>query len=60
MSASASSEPRIEVHLAIDHRGLHSSRMAGELRVGDGPPRPFASWLELLAALDAAKRGAER
>ena len=60
MSASPPPTPRIEVHLAIDQRGLHSSRMAGELRVGDGPARQFASWLELLAALDAAKQGEDR
>ena len=59
MSASPTPADRIEVHLAIDQRGLHSSRMAGEVRVGDGPSRPFASWLELLAALDAAKQGEE-
>jgi hypothetical protein len=47
-------EPRVEVHLAI---GLHGSRMAGELRVGDGAPRRFWSWLDLIAALDAARRG---
>jgi hypothetical protein len=61
MSASPTpADERIEVHVAIDQRALHSSAMAGELRVGEGPAQPFASWLELLAALDAAKRGAER
>jgi hypothetical protein len=55
MSASpAVPEPRVEVHLAID---LNSQPITGELQVGDTAPRRFRSWLDLIAALDAAKRG---
>jgi hypothetical protein len=49
--------PRVEVHLAID---LNSQPITGELQVADTAPRPFWSWLDLIAALDAAKRGEER
>ena len=42
----------VEVRLAID---VGSDPIAGQLSIGGAPPRPFGSWLELIAALDEAR-----
>lgn len=38
------------ITIRVDHRGPP----AGEVVVDDGPPMPFAGWLQLLAILAAA------
>jgi hypothetical protein len=48
------STPRtIEVHIELNAAG---DPVAGTIGTGDGPSRPFLGWVELIAALDAARR----
>jgi hypothetical protein len=49
--------PHVEVHLSIE---LESKPITGELQIGDLAPRRFCSWLDLIAAIDAAKQGEDR
>ena len=52
------SEPKshVAVRLSI---ALDSEPIEGIVTVGDGTPRDFMTWLELIAALDEA-RGADK
>ena len=48
-------KPTVAVHLTI---ALDSDPIKGEVAVGDGAPRDFMTWLELIAALDEARASA--
>jgi hypothetical protein len=47
----------IGVRLEIE---VDSQPIAGQVQVGDQVPRAFCSWLDLIAALDDAKKGDDR
>ena len=49
------SDRHIEVRLEIE---IDSQPIAGAVQVGDGAPREFRSWLDLIAALDEARAAA--
>jgi hypothetical protein len=45
-------KPHVAVRLSI---ALDSEPIKGSVAVGDGAPRDFLTWLELIAALDEAR-----
>jgi hypothetical protein len=46
------SDPHVAVRLSI---ALDSEPIKGSVAVGDGAPREFLTWLELIATLDEAR-----
>jgi hypothetical protein len=50
------SDPHVAVRLSI---ALDSEPIKGSVAVGDGAPREFLTWLELIATLDEARSAHE-